>query len=160
MTTRIVIPDYLHSVFDGRKLHYNPNEACLQCRQASFVFQASFTVQTQHCQTLKTWILKSKNILFAFLSHCTKETHTRESTIHQRNTTAHTILHSIQKSSRQTTEQAFSHNQNGKYCTRREQVCKKNEHAFCTSFTPHGKVFIHRNAGNLAFREQGSQSAA
>ena len=125
-----------------------------------FSKEAFFTVQTQHCQTLKTWILKSKNILFAFLSHCTKETHTRESTIHQRNTTAHTILHSIQKSSRQTTEQAFSHNQNGKYCTRREQVCKKNEHAFCTSFTPHGKVFIHRNAGNLAFREQRSQSAA
>lgn len=62
-----------------------------------FSKEASFTVQTQHCQTLKTWILKSKNILFAFLSHCTKETHTRESTIHQRNTTAHTILHSIQK---------------------------------------------------------------
>lgn len=41
MTTRIVIPDYLHSVFDGRKLHYNPNEACLRCRQASFVFQRS-----------------------------------------------------------------------------------------------------------------------
>lgn len=95
-----------------------------------FSKEASFTVQTQHCQTLKTWILKSKNILFAFLSHCTKETHTRESTIHQRNTTAHTILHSIQKSSRQTTEQAFSHNQNANIVQEESKCAKRTNMPF------------------------------